>query len=77
MDLVPEPPTDVVTDRGVLMAGPGRRLEGLRTEPGKQRVPGRLAAPEVVDQAEAARVIEADHGSVVERQHDMIVLGAG
>ena len=48
-------------------------LQRLGPEPREQRVPVLLAAPEIVDGAEAARVVEADDGAVVEGQHDMIV----
>ena len=50
-------------------------LERLRAEPGKERVLRRLAALQIVDQAKAAGVVEADDGSIVEGQDDMVVRG--
>ncbi len=49
------------------------RLERLRPEAGQQRVPVGLAAPHIIEQAETARVVEADDGAVVEGQDHVVV----
>ena len=48
-------------------------FERLRPHAGEQRMRRFLAALDVVDQAEAARIVEAHHGAVVEGQHHMVV----
>src|SRR5205085_8518032 len=47
-------------------------FERLRAEPRQERVLFLLAALDVVEQPEAAGIVEADDGTVVEPQHDMV-----
>jgi demethylmenaquinone methyltransferase / 2-methoxy-6-polyprenyl-1,4-benzoquinol methylase len=47
--------------------------ERLRSQHGQERVPGRLATPQIVDRTEAARIVEADEGAIVELDQHMVV----
>ena len=48
-------------------------FERLGPHAGEERVRDLLAAPHVIHQPEAARVVEAHDRAVVEGQHDMVV----
>src|SRR5256885_12958171 len=36
-----------------------------------------LASPQIIENAEAAGIVEADHGAIIEGQDDMVVLRVG
>lgn len=53
------------------------RLERLRAQPRQQRVRRLSATLHIVEQAKPARIVKADDGSVVEGEHDVVMLGVG
>src|SRR4051794_15925965 len=60
-------------ERTVQITGVETRLQRLGAEPREHRMRALLPPYQVIEQAEAARVVEPNDGAVVEGQHDMVV----